>query len=99
MSYRLLSVAESELAEAAAWYEAQAPGLGGEFLDEFVATMARVDRFPEAWARVGVRHRRCLFRRFPYAVIYSHDGTDVTVAGVVDLRRDPVRSKRRTEAS
>lgn len=28
MSYRLLSVAESELAVAAAWYEAQAPVLG-----------------------------------------------------------------------
>jgi len=97
MSYRLLSVAESELATAAAWYEANAPGLGGEFLDEFVATMARVDRFPEAWMRVGARHRRCLFRKFPYAVLYSLQGSNVTVAGVIDLRRDPARTDRRTE--
>jgi hypothetical protein len=99
MSYRLLSVAESELAEAAAWYQAQAPGLGDEFLDEFVATIARVDRFPEAWVRGGLRHRPCLFRKFPYAVLYSHHGADVTVTGVIDLRRDHDRTERRTEAS
>jgi hypothetical protein len=48
MSYRLLSVAETELAEAAIWYEKQAAGLGHQFLDEFEATMERVARFPEA---------------------------------------------------
>ena len=97
MSYRILSAAESELAAAAAWYEAQAPGLGEEFLDEFVATMARVDRFPEAWMRVGARHRRCLFRKFPYAVLYSLQGSDVAIAGVIDLRQDPGRTDRRRE--
>lgn len=99
MTYRLLSVAESELAAAAAWYEAQASGLGGEFLDEFAATMARIDQFPEAWMRVGVRHRRCLFRKFPYAVLYSIQGSTITVAAVIDLRRDPARTDRRREES
>jgi hypothetical protein len=40
-------------------------------------------------ARVGKRHRRCLFRRFPFAVLYSHTETEILVAGVIDLRRDP----------
>ena len=60
MNYRLLAVAEAELAEAAAWYEERASGLGQEFLDEFEAVMRRVMRFPDAWRRVGMRHRRCL---------------------------------------
>ena len=72
MNYRLLSVAEAELAETAQWYESQAPNLGEEFLDEFEAVMDRVMRFPHTWMRVSERHRRCLFRRFPYAVLYSH---------------------------
>lgn len=38
MNYRLLSIAESELAAAASWYEHHAEGLGQEFLDEFEAT-------------------------------------------------------------
>jgi plasmid stabilization system protein ParE len=99
MSYRLLSVADSELTEAAQWYEAQAAGLGQEFLDEFEAVMSRVMRFPEAWTKIGARHRRCLFRRFPYAVLYSHTEVEIQVAGVIDLRRDPQRLDQRKEST
>ena len=53
MSYRLLSVADSELTEAAQSYEKQAAGLGKEFLDEFEAVMSRIMRFPEAWTRAA----------------------------------------------
>lgn len=97
MNYRLLTIAEAELAEAAEWYETQAPGLGQEFLDEFEAVMRRIVRFPEAWTRIGERHRRCLFRRFPYAVLYSQTEIEIRVAGVVDLRRDPKRMQQRKE--
>ena len=99
MSYRLLSVADTELAEAAKWYEAQATGLGQEFLDEFEAVMGRIMRFPEAWTRIGARHRRCLFRRFPYAVLYAHTAAEIIVVGVIDLRRDPQRIQQRKEAT
>lgn len=95
MNYRLLTVAEAELAEAATWYEAQAAGLGQEFLDEFEAVMERLMRFPDAWTRVGARHRRCLFRRFPYAVLYSRIEEEIRVAGVIDLRRDPQHAEQR----
>jgi hypothetical protein len=95
MKYRLLSIADAELAEAAKWYEAQAPGLGQEFLDEFEAVMERILRFPDAWTRIGARHRRCLFRRFPYAVLYSQTGDEITVAGVIDLRSDPQHTEQR----
>lgn len=89
MNYRLLSVAEAELAETARWYESQCPNLGHDFLDEFEAVMGRIMRFPLAWTKVSERHRRCLFRRFPYAVLYSQTATEVTVAGVIDLRKNP----------
>ncbi len=98
MKYRLLSVAEAELAEAARWYENQAAGLGQEFLNEFEAAMDRIICFPEAWAKIGARHRRCLFRSFPYAVLYSRTETEIRVAGVIDLRRDPqhIEERRKT---
>lgn len=98
MTYRLLSLAEAELAEAAAWYEQQASGLDQLLLDEFEATMERVLRFPEAWTQVSARHRRCIFRRFPFAVIYSGPESDIIrVAAVADLRRDPERMERRMD--
>jgi len=99
MRYRLLSLADRELAEAAQWYEAQAAGLGQDFLDEFQAVMSRVMRFPEAWTRIGARHRPCLFRRFPYAVLYSFTESEILVAGVIDLRRDPQRLEQRKEST
>ena len=89
MTYRLLSVAENELADTTLWYEKQSKGLGENFLDEFEAVMIRISKFPEAWNPVGSRHRRCLFRRFPYAVLYSLNGIEIIVAGVIDLRKDP----------
>jgi plasmid stabilization system protein ParE len=99
MNYRLLSIADAELAEAARWYETQATGLGRDFLDEFEAVMDRIMRFPEAWARIGARHRRCLFRRFPYAVLYSQTGPEIRVAGVIDLRRDPQHMEQRRKTT
>ena len=99
MRYRLLSLADSELAEAAQYYEAQAAGLGQEFLDEFQPVMSRIMRFPEAWTRIGARHRRCLFRRFPCAVLYSHTEAEILVAGVIDLRRDPQHLEQRKECT
>lgn len=95
MNYRLLQPAELELTQAASWYEAQAAGLGLQFLDEFEAVMERVTQFPEAWTKISARHRRCLFRRFPFAVIFSHSGGKIRVAAIADLRRNPERTEKR----
>lgn len=95
MNYRLLQPAELELTQAASWYEAQAAGLGLQFLDEFEAVMERVTQFPESWTKISARHRRCLFRRFPFAVIFSQSGGKIRVAAVADLRRNPERTEKR----
>jgi len=89
MTYRLLSPAREELAAAALWYENQSTGLGQRFLNEFDSVMSLILRFPDAWKPVGRRHRRCRFRRFPYAVLYSNVGSEILVAGVIDFRKDP----------
>jgi toxin ParE1/3/4 len=95
MKYRLLTVAEEDLADAAAWYERQEFGLGSEFLNEFEAAMNLVCRHPEAWRRLSRRHRRCLFRRFPFSVLYTVAGDTVIVSGIMDSRMDPQRQRER----
>lgn len=99
MNFRLLSAAEADLAEAARWYESQASGLGLRSLDEFEATMARVIQFPDAWTSVSAHHRRCLFRRFPFAVIYTVTDSHIRASAVADLRRDPAHIADRTKES
>jgi plasmid stabilization system protein ParE len=89
VTYRFLSPAQRELAEAVEYYERAAPGLGLEFLDEIERTVKRVMVHPEAWTRVTEHHRRCRTRRFPYGLIYTVDKDIVIIAAVMNLRRSP----------
>jgi len=67
--------AEAEADEAAAWYEAEQPGLGIEFLLELDAAIERAAETPLVYAQVFMEARRVLTRRFPFAVyfVYEHD--------------------------
>ena len=71
--------AEAEADEAAAWYEAEQPGLGIEFLLELDAAIERAAETPLAYAQVFMEVRRVLTRRFPFAVyfVYEHDVVEV----------------------
>ena len=71
MTYRFLSPAQQDLAEAVEYYEHALPGLGLEFLDEVERAVNRILRHPEAWTRVSERQRRCRTRRFPYGLLYT----------------------------
>lgn len=89
IKFRILSAAASDLAKAVEYYETRSSGLGSEFLDEFEMTVSRICRFPDAWALVSLEMRRCLMRRFPYAVFYSRNNKEIVIAGVADLRMNP----------
>jgi hypothetical protein len=69
MRYRLLSLADGELAEAAQWYEAQAAGLGQKFPDEFETVMSRVR------SEVSAR-RRCVEARLTWRVPSTQSAGD-----------------------
>ena len=86
---RILSEAVQDLANALQFYETQSPGLGDDFLFEYERALLRIRSFPEAWAPVSTHLRRCLLRRFPYAVFYTKEGTDIVISAVSDLRRNP----------
>ena len=89
MTYRFLSPARAELAEALSYYESASPGLGLEFLDEVERTISRIALQPEAWTRISENHRRCLMRRFPFAIIYSVEQDELLITAVMNLRRHP----------
>ncbi len=97
MKYRIVSLAAEDLAGAVNYYESQSAGLGADFLDEFEASVDRICQCPEAWRVVSHNHRRHLFRRFPYAVLYYSDCNEIIVSGVMNLRMDPERQRQRIE--
>ena len=62
--------AESELIEAARFYDAQVPGLGAEFLDGVDRAILTLQEMPTRWRIIEAEVRRYLMPRFPYAIYY-----------------------------
>ena len=89
MKVEILAAAEAELAEVISYYNEQSEGLGYEFAAEVKQTIARIIRFPEAWAMLSRRTRRCRTKRFPYALIYQVRADSILIIALMHLRRHP----------
>jgi plasmid stabilization system protein ParE len=92
---------ESDVAEAACWYESQQSGLGAEFVEEIIQVWDALAENPLLNAR---RHPRKNIRwrypeRFPYRVIYevSEAEHSVVVAAVLHAARDDKHWRKRIE--
>ena len=92
----LLSEAETDIEEAASWYEIQREGLGGEFLDEVQSVFSAISDNPVLHAIIHRHTRRALLRRFPFAVYYRIDKKSLAVIAVMHGSRHPKRWRTRT---
>ncbi|RLA47051.1 MAG: type II toxin-antitoxin system RelE/ParE family toxin [Gammaproteobacteria bacterium] len=98
MSYtvRLREEAEFDLTEAAEWYERQRDGLGHEFLDEVLSTLDAIRIEPQSYPLVHRKTHRALVSRFPFAVFYRVQSSDIVVVSVMHGSRHPARWQNRT---
>jgi toxin ParE1/3/4 len=81
--FRQLAV--EDVAEAAAWYEAHAPGLGQQLIEEILLATRRAQDNPELF-RIVHRDgeiRRVLTNRFPYRIFFSVVGETLYVHAVL----------------
>ena len=79
---------ESDVADAAEWYERQQAGLGAAFVAEY---RDRLHDLPDEALLYAVRFhdiRRVNLDRFPYGIFYSLVGDGVVVLGVLHGARD-----------
>jgi len=89
MNVHFLAAAEAELHEAIAYYNGQSEGLGYEFAAEVNRAIGRILQYPDAWAKLSARTRRCRTNRFPYGLVYQVRGDTVLIVAVMHLRRHP----------
>lgn len=73
---RISRAAEREASEAADWYEARQPTLGGRFLAALTDVLAKIEKSPSRFAREpsyqGWRDfRQARIERYPYVVIFE----------------------------
>ena len=81
---------ERELREARDFYESRAPGLGGQFIDEFERQVLRLAATPGRWMTVQGDTRRALMSRFPYVIYFRQVASDrIRVTVVKHQRRHP----------
>lgn len=81
--------AEAELVEAAEFYEARSPGLGGRFLREFDSAIAEVQASPQRWAVVEGDLRRHTMGRFPFGIYYRVCNDELRILVVKHHSRHP----------
>ena len=91
MIVHIRAEAEDDLEQAFDYYESQRPGLGQEFLDEYVRGTREVASYPTRWQREPgtTNARRYRLNRFPYALIYQVKDAASTIVAVVHLHRKP----------
>jgi len=89
-----LSAAAQDLINAVEYYESQSSGLGQDLLDDYEMTLSKINDFPLAWAPINSHLRRCLIRKFPYAVFYSIENQVIIVSAIADLRMNPEEIKK-----
>lgn len=83
--------ARADLAEAKAWYDRQRKGLASDFKLCIEEAMDRIRGMPDIHAELENGVRRCLVRRFPYAIFYKLDKARIVVIAVMHTSRDPSR--------
>ncbi len=84
---RFLRPAEIELLDAAQYYELQAQGLGGEFLEKVESALHDIRLCPERWSIIKHDIRRRLIHRFPYALLYRVDPDEIIIQATMHLHR------------
>lgn len=90
----LRAAAETDLADARAWYEDQRPGLGDEFLASVAAALTRLEENPEQFPVYYRDFRRVLVEWFPYKVFFRMQGDAVVVFRVIHAASDHRRRLR-----
>ncbi len=80
---------EDDAFAAYVWYEAKSTGLGEDLLRMFYAKAGEISRNPLLFTRVHKEFRRCLLRRFPYAIYFTVTDGTILILGLFHCARDP----------
>lgn len=90
------SVAETDIAEAAGWYDRER---GADFAARFLAaldtTFGQIEQQPFLFAPVESETRRAPVAGFPYGVFYVVGFDAISVIAILHASRDPTAWQRR----
>ncbi len=88
-SYRLIAEAQNELRSGMLFYEYQHFSLGKDFVLEIRRLCRHISENPLLGSEIGPAVRRRLVRRFPYAILYAIESSEIVVLAIAHQRRRP----------
>ena len=94
MKIKILDEAQDDLIQGFHFYEGREAGLGAYFLDCLFSDIDSLLLYGGIH-QVVYGHRRCLSKRFPFAIYYSVEENIVHVHAVLDCRRNPLWIRKR----
>jgi plasmid stabilization system protein ParE len=87
-SLRYHPLFDSDVLDAAEWYDGRQPNLGSDFLARVRKAVNRLTADPERRTSVDFGVRYWPVERFPYVVFYDVTESEVLVLGVMHTSRD-----------
>ena len=81
--------AREEFLAAIDYYNEAEPGLGMAFYSEVEAAIGLIENYPDLWTEIDNNIRRCLVRRFPFAILYSKESGRVFIYAIMHTKREP----------
>lgn len=81
--------AREELLAAIDYYNDAEPGLGMAFYTEIESAIELIEGYPDLWTDIGGGIRRCLVRRFPYAILYNRETSRIFIYAIMHTKREP----------
>ena len=95
MTYSFHPEARAEFRRAARHYYEKSPSLGAAFYSEIERAIPGIVGDPLLYRVINKDVRRCLARRFPYAILYTIEDNYVLILAVMHCSREPSYWKHR----
>lgn len=81
--------ANEELTESADWYAVHSSVAARNFLVAVDIAIASIVSDPERFVFIDDRHQSCSVTRFPFQVVFRHDGDQFHIIAVAHAKRLP----------
>ena len=89
MTYSFHPEARAEFKEATLYYSEKSPSLGLAFYSEVESAIQGIVENPFLYRVIDEDVRRCLTKRFPYAILYSIEDRYILILAVMHCGREP----------
>lgn len=98
MKIRLLDSAYQDLMQGFEFYEKQEHNLGNYFLDSLFSDVDSLLIYAGIHPIYFKVYHRMLSKRFPFAIYYRIDDSNILVYAVFDCRRNPAWARKRLKS-